>query len=69
LTRCGTCVEGAEPGSYGYCPEGMPPPEGDDDVVTVAKPGKDWGFCSKLCKSHELGSHQLKVNILCHVRS
>lgn len=57
---CGACLRSAPPGGYGYCADGLPPPE-DDDLVTVARPSRHWGFCSDLCARQEMAAHRLKV--------
>ena len=57
---CGVCLRSASPGEYGHCEDGFPPPEGDE-VVTVAKPSRHWGFCSHLCQQEQARAHKLKV--------
>ncbi|TRY79426.1 hypothetical protein TCAL_10763 [Tigriopus californicus] len=56
---CGTCIRSAQPGEQGFCVDGMPPPE-DEDAITIARPSRHWGFCSKLCVQEEMRAHRLQ---------
>lgn len=40
--------------------DGMPPPE-DEELITVVKASKHWGFCSHLCHQEEMRAKQLQV--------
>ena len=56
---CGTCIRSAKQGEYGHCPDYMPPPE-EKNLITVAKPSTNWGYCSKLCKLEDTSPRQLQ---------
>lgn len=60
---CGTCLRQAKRGEYGFCEDGYPPPD-EEDLITVAKPSKHWGYCSKLCRQEEYSPKQLQVKLL-----
>jgi len=69
---CGVCLDQAEPGEEGYCPDGMEGNEATnnrgedeevedeemDNEVTIAKPGKNWGYCSPECNNDYNAEHK-----------